>query len=288
MSSVPEDPQAFVAPSRERLPAASAMAVGPPVRLLALSDGIYAIAMTLLVLDLSLPEGLDSAEFHRELRAMVPQFLAYGLSFTLLVGFWQDQRRIHMLVRQADEGFIRLTALGLGAVALVPFPTSMLSDYTDEPVAVALYSAVIAAIDLIHLAQFTLLCRRPRLRTRAVPRRLLWGFSAELGSTILVFGTAAIIALFDPTVAMYSWLALIPLKIAVGRASRGGRCGPPPGISHPAPAGSAYGRRRGRRGRRGPRGGRRGRGPRRAPGRRRAPAQARRGGRSARAGPRAY
>lgn len=158
MSSVPEDPSAFVAPSRERLPAASAMAVGPPVRLLALSDGIYAIAMTLLVLDLSLPEGLDSAEFHRELRAMIPQFLAYGLSFTLLVGFWQDQRRIHMLVRQADEGFIRLTALGLGAVALVPFPTSMLSDYTDEPVAVALYSAVIAAIDLIHLAQFTLLC----------------------------------------------------------------------------------------------------------------------------------
>ncbi|MFI2668001.1 TMEM175 family protein [Streptomyces albidoflavus] len=221
MSSVPEDPSAFVAPSREQLPAASAMAVGPPARLLALSDGIYAIAMTLLVLDLSLPEGLDSAEFHRELHAMIPQFLAYGLSFTLLVGFWQDQRRIHLLVRQADEGFIRLTALGLGAVALVPFPTSMLSDYTDEPVAVALYSAVIAAIDLIHLAQFTLLCRRPRLRTRAVPRRLLWGFSAELGSTILVFGTAAVIALFDPTAAMYSWLALIPLKVAVGRASRG-------------------------------------------------------------------
>ncbi|MFD5023504.1 TMEM175 family protein [Streptomyces sp. NPDC058373] len=220
MSSVPEDPSAAVAPSREQLPAASLMAVGSPMRLTALSDGIYAIAMTLLVLDLSLPEGLDPAEFRRELGDMIPQFLAYALSFTLLIGFWQDQRRIHLLVRQVDEGFIRLTALGLGAVALVPFPTSMLSDYTGEPLAVALYSAVIALIDLIHLAQFTLLRRRPLLRTRAVPARLAWGFSAELGSTILVFGCAAVIALFDPAVAMYSWFALIPLKVGVGRASR--------------------------------------------------------------------
>ncbi|MFI8128294.1 TMEM175 family protein [Streptomyces diastaticus] len=150
----------------------------------------------------------------------MPQFLAYGLSFTLLVGFWQDQRRILMLVRQVDEGFVRLAALGLGAVALVPFPTSMQSDYTGEPVAVALYSAVSAVIDLIHLAQFTLLRGSPRPRTRPVPRHIAWGFSAEPGSTVLVFGAAALVALHDPTAAMYTWLALIPLKTAVGRASR--------------------------------------------------------------------
>ncbi|MFD6780229.1 MULTISPECIES: TMEM175 family protein [Streptomyces diastaticus group] len=57
MSSVPEDPAAVVAPSRARVPAASAMAVGGPARLAALSDGVHAIAMTLLVLGLSLPEG---------------------------------------------------------------------------------------------------------------------------------------------------------------------------------------------------------------------------------------
>ncbi|WP_239106549.1 hypothetical protein [Streptomyces sp. SID8014] len=67
----------------------------------------------------------------------------------------------------------------------------------------------------------------PHLRTRAVPRHLVRGFSAEPGSTVLVFGTAAIIALFDPVAATYSWFALVPLKAAVGHASRGRAVRPP-------------------------------------------------------------
>lgn len=58
------------------------------VRLVALSDGIYAIAMTLLVIDVAVPAGLDDSAFHQALRNALPNLGAFALSFPLTAGFW--------------------------------------------------------------------------------------------------------------------------------------------------------------------------------------------------------
>lgn len=180
-----------------------------PDRLIALSDGIFAIAMTLLVLDIHLPTGLDAEGFRDAVGDWLPKLGAYALSFTILAGFWRDHRRILQQAKGVNPLSERLALAGLGVIALVPFPTAMLSEYASRPLSVALYALTIATVDLLQLALFVAIRQRPRTGQ---------GIVADLASTILVFGATIPIAFFvSPGAAMWSWSALVPLKMAVGR-----------------------------------------------------------------------
>lgn len=118
---------------------------GGPDRLLALSDGVFAIAITLLVLDIHVPQGLDSDGFHQALGDVVPNLGAYAISLAVLAGFWRDHRAIFHRVRLVDADVIGLTVLGLGLAALLPFPTALVSEYGDETTSVVIYSAAVAS-----------------------------------------------------------------------------------------------------------------------------------------------
>ncbi|MFJ6216923.1 TMEM175 family protein [Streptomyces sp. NPDC092296] len=193
-------------------------------RLTALSDGIFAIAMTLLVLDIRVTGGLDPAGFRHMVRALLPKIAAYALSFTILAGLWRDHRRILQLARRMDTVSVRLTLAGLGVIALLPFPTTLLSEYASQPLAVAGYAATIVVIDLLQLAILLRVWRDPQ-QPYAVPRSVGRTIVADLGSTVLVFGATVPIAFASPAAALWSWLALVPIRFALGRGAgaRGGR-----------------------------------------------------------------
>ncbi|MGW7663253.1 TMEM175 family protein, partial [Streptomyces sp. NPDC054756] len=106
---------------------------GEPDRLVALADGVFAIALTLLVLDFSVPQNLDPADYDDALRELLPNFGAYALSVLVLGAFWREHRRIFGYVRQVDGQLITLSILGLGVAALLPFPTKLLAEYGREP-----------------------------------------------------------------------------------------------------------------------------------------------------------
>ncbi|MFJ1785214.1 TMEM175 family protein [Streptomyces anulatus] len=188
-----------------------------PDRLITLSDGIFAIAMTLLALEVRVAPDLDSEQFHDALREAVPQLAAYALSFLILSIFWRDQRQI-LLMSAKTGGLPQHLALAvLGMIALVPFPTSILAEYgAREPLAVAMYAATICLIDLLQLAMFATL--RGRHGVRGVGE---WrDTAADLGATIVVFGASVPIAFLAPQAAMWCWLALFPAKAALGRRER--------------------------------------------------------------------
>src|SRR5690606_16318845 len=65
---------------------------GGPERLVALADGVFAIAITLLVLDLTMEPGLSDEQFHEALRELLPNLGAYAISLVVLAGFWRDHR----------------------------------------------------------------------------------------------------------------------------------------------------------------------------------------------------
>lgn len=190
-----------------------------PHRLIALSDGIFAIAMTLLVLDIRVPGGLDAAAFRHALRDVLPHLGAYALSFAILANFWRDHRRILQLAKHVDGLTLRLALAGLGVIALVPFPTSLLSEYGSQPLAVACYAATVVVIDLLELALFLTIWRRPQT-AHPISDRDGRNIVADLGTTILVFGATVPIAFASPSVAIWSWLALVPLKFTLGRRER--------------------------------------------------------------------
>ncbi|WP_239149468.1 TMEM175 family protein [Streptomyces sp. SID12501] len=87
-------------------------------RLIVLSDGVYAIAMTLLVINVAVPAHLEDAAFHRALGDALPNLGAFALSFTLIAGFWRDHRRILTALPIETALVTRLILLGLGLVAL--------------------------------------------------------------------------------------------------------------------------------------------------------------------------
>ena len=110
-------------------------------RLKALADGVFAVAMTLLVLDLRLPEGEadDNAALWHQLQHLGPQFAAYLLSFTMLGTFWLAQHTFLERCRRSDRMLSWATLGFLFFVSTLPFSASTLAEHTHLTLAVLLY-----------------------------------------------------------------------------------------------------------------------------------------------------
>ncbi|MFJ7074246.1 TMEM175 family protein [Streptomyces sp. NPDC098781] len=193
---------------------------GGPERLVALADGVFAIAMTLLVLDFSVPRELGSDQYDDALRELIPNLAAYALSVLVLGAFWREHRRIFGYVRQIDGQVITLTIVGLSVAALLPFPTKLLSEYGTEPESVAIYSATVAALGAADLAVLLVLVRRPWLREAAEPPEGFGLFVLDLAVTVVVFLAAVPLALAYGQAAIWLWLAMAPIKVTIGRRAQ--------------------------------------------------------------------
>lgn len=125
-------------------------------RMLALSDGVFAIAMTLLALDLKVPGNLTRPSDH-DLRHALAQnsstYLAYGLSFYVIANYWWNHHQILRSVVRTHRRLMVDTMWLLFVVATIPFPTSLIAEYGSVPFAVALYGGfnALAGISLIRL-----------------------------------------------------------------------------------------------------------------------------------------
>lgn len=193
---------------------------GSAARLLALSDGVFAIAMTLLALDLTLPAGLDPAGFEHALGDVMPNVWAYALSFLVIAAFWRGHHQIFRYVREVDGTVIRLGLLSLGLVALMPFPTTLLAEYGDLSQSVAVYSGTVAAMGATQLALAVTLWKRPWLGSVALPDPVARNDVADLASTVLVFAVAVPLAFISPTGAKLWWAVLLVVKPVTGRRGK--------------------------------------------------------------------
>ncbi|QIK05293.1 DUF1211 domain-containing protein [Streptomyces sp. ID38640] len=193
---------------------------GSAVRLLALSDGVFAIAMTLLALDISLPDGLDSDGFAQALRDVMPKVWAYALSLLVIAAFWRGHYQLFQYVRDVDGTVIRLVLLSLGLVALMPFPTTLLAEYGDLSQSVAIYSGAVAAMGATQLALTLALWKRPWLGSAAMPDPVVRNDIADLASTVLVFAAAVPLAFVSPTGAKLWWAVLIPVRTVTGKRGK--------------------------------------------------------------------
>src|SRR5215469_15788500 len=112
-------------------------------RIEALTDGVFAVAMTLLVLDIRVPElqPLATAELPLKLLSLWPKFLSYTISFVILGVYWVGHHVQLSFIRRADRPLLWINILFLLWVALVPFSTALLSEYATTRIAIAIYGA---------------------------------------------------------------------------------------------------------------------------------------------------
>ncbi|SOR77527.1 MULTISPECIES: TMEM175 family protein [Streptomyces] len=194
---------------------------GGPERLVTLVDGVFAIAITLLVLDLSVPRDLDPAAYRRALRELLPDLGAYALSVAVLGSFWRDNRRIFQGVREIDGQVISLSVAGLGVAALVPFPTRLLAEYGDLSVSVAVYAGAVAALGACHLAVATVLAKRPWLRHDTPSEATTTLYLVDSAASVVIFlATVPLVFATGPRI-MWLWLVLVPVKVYLGRRLQG-------------------------------------------------------------------
>lgn len=121
-----------------------------PARLESFSDGVFAVAITLLVLSIHLPsDKIPEAKLWGEICALWPNFFAYVLSFVIIGAFWVGHHRLFAVVRRHDAGLVWLNMLFLMLIVFIPFPTSLLSEYGDTRTAVIFYAGSLAAASLV-------------------------------------------------------------------------------------------------------------------------------------------
>src|SRR4051812_1828488 len=118
-------------------------------RLVAFTDGVFAIAITLLVLNFDEPPGPDSEILH-QLTDQWPSLLAYFLSFVVIGRFWVVHHRVFAVVERLDAGILSLNLLYLAFIVLIPFTTEVLGDYSDTSEAVVLYGAVLGLVAMAN------------------------------------------------------------------------------------------------------------------------------------------
>ncbi|MDQ3911731.1 MAG: TMEM175 family protein [Actinomycetota bacterium] len=124
-------------------------------RLLTLTDGVYAIDLTLLALQMSLPEGaadLQGKALLASLLATWPKVLGYLTSFTVIAVYWAAHHRTFQFVRRFDGGLLWLQLLQLGCISFLPFPTAVLGEHVGDPVAQLFYWGSLLLTGLVTAA----------------------------------------------------------------------------------------------------------------------------------------
>jgi uncharacterized membrane protein len=127
------------------------------VRIEAFSDAVFAIAMTLLVIDIKLPshELVAANGLAKSLATIWPSYLAFVTSFVTILVIWVHHHWIFVLIRRSDHLLLYLNGLLLLFVSFVPFPTALLAEYLSHPeakVAANLYTGTFLAISLAFAA----------------------------------------------------------------------------------------------------------------------------------------
>lgn len=185
-------------------------------RVLFFSDAVFAIAITLLVVDLRVPN-IPASLIHasQQLRSAEPRIFGFLLSFAVIGLFWTGHHMIFRHITALDRVVILINLLFLGTIAFLPYPTALLgATGTDQAPATVFYAACVAAAGLGEAAIW-LWALRAGLVADTVPPALRRYFAARMLRTPVVFGLSIPVAVVAPGVAPYLWLALIPIGMAL-------------------------------------------------------------------------
>ena len=126
-------------------------------RLVFFSDAVFAIAITLLVIDLHVPEHLtswDNLGLTRALAGIGSQMIGFVISFVVIGVFWASHHRSFGLLVRSDERLLRLNLVFLFTIVLMPFPTALMSRYQPLAIAQQIYTATLFAAAVLQLRLF--------------------------------------------------------------------------------------------------------------------------------------
>jgi len=184
------------------------------------SDSVFAVAITLLVLNIHVPSislHLTNRTLASKLSALWPNYEAFVLSFAIIGIYWILHHLMFRYVERYNGWFLWLNLFFLMCIVFMPFTASLISEYGDTAIATIVYAANLAVASLLMAVIWWYSNGKGQL--------MIKGFDIELGKhavlanlcTVLVFLASMPIALANARIAKYFWLLLIPVHILLER-----------------------------------------------------------------------
>jgi uncharacterized membrane protein len=192
-------------------------------RLLALSDGVFAIAITLLVLQLTVPEisgGAVAGKLTAQLFDAISKIVTYAIGFAVIALFWVGHRRMFLLIVKTDGVLTVLNLALLLCIAFMPYPISILGLYGNTAVAVVFYTLTLALGGTVMLATWLYAAIGHRLISPEVSSRVIVHHALRAATAPLVFLLSIPVAQWSPTAAEYSWGFILVLMLVLRRLFR--------------------------------------------------------------------
>ena len=187
-------------------------------RVLFFSDAIFAIAITLLVVDIRVPGIAGSAA---ELRAARSNIFSFGISFVVIGLFWMGHHSIFRYITTLDRPVIAINLVFLGFVAFLPYPTSLLgSENGPDRVATIFYSVCISCAGLAELAVWLYASYARDLLVPGTSPAVRRYMALRVARIPVVFLLSIPVALVSALVASYFWILIAVLGLALDRFAR--------------------------------------------------------------------
>jgi TMEM175 potassium channel family protein len=141
-----------------------------PARVLALS-GVFAIILTLLVLEIHVPDLARGQSLREAIAEVRPSFVAFLISFVVVAISWAGHRDLFAHIRRTDRNLVWLNVVYLLPLSLLPFGAALLSQYQQEAVALRMYGLLLLLIALTRLVVWLYAVNRPHLLHEAISQR---------------------------------------------------------------------------------------------------------------------
>jgi uncharacterized membrane protein len=180
-------------------------------RIIGFSDGVFAIAITLLVLTIDVPADLTSSEdVSGFLQQALPQLVVYAVAFMVIGTFWVRHHRMFDLCRAVDGRMLVLNLVFLAFVSLLPFPSDLLGNVQSTSTVIA-FSTVAGAATLCEFGLWRHLHRHRELLLPDISEERIASLKTWRFWSLGVFVISILVSLFLPRIAVLLVLALLPL-----------------------------------------------------------------------------
>ncbi|MCX6728375.1 MAG: TMEM175 family protein [Candidatus Saccharibacteria bacterium] len=179
-------------------------------RLEAFSDGVFAIAITILVLEIGVPKGAEE-DLLKALLGQWPAYLAYFVSFATIGAAWFAHSAITEHLERSDRGLARINLLILMFVSFLPFPSKLLAEFIGNPsqerVAATLYGTVLFLITIL-LSFLWKYAQKNKLVKAESGQEDIDVISARFTPSLYGYAVIIIVGLFIPGIAVFGYLAI--------------------------------------------------------------------------------
>ena len=205
-------------------------------RVVLFSDAVFAIAITLLAIDLRVPElspGQTDDSFLRALAALWPSVVAFGISFVTIAAFWVGHYRTFRYIVDVDGRLLVINLAFLFSVAILPFPTSIIAREGDLASAAVIYALFVIAIGVLSTLLWLYPAQVAHLVSPGVTPEIARQVTMRASIIPIVFALSIPAALVAPALAWVLWALAAPIQAVVTRRHPpGGSLGLRPRLGH--------------------------------------------------------